>query len=50
LRFVERVTKSDGFGHSGSKGFSAKAFVKIYAEHRDAFGKADAGWIRVRRS
>ncbi|MGD9635673.1 MAG: CvpA family protein [Pirellulales bacterium] len=50
LRFVERVTKSDGFGRSGSKGFSAKAFVKIYAEHRDAFGKADAGWIRVRRS
>lgn len=50
LRFVERVTKSEAFGHSGGNGFSAEAFVQIYADHREKFGKANAPWIRVRRS
>lgn len=50
LRFVERVTKGDAFGHSGGSGFSAKAFVQIYADHREKFEKANASWIRVRRS
>jgi uncharacterized membrane protein required for colicin V production len=49
LRFVERVTKSDAFGHSGGSGFSAKAFVQIYADHREKFQKANASWIKVRR-
>jgi hypothetical protein len=49
LRFVEHVTKSDAFGHSGGSGFSAKAFVQIYADHREKFEKASASWIRVRR-
>jgi uncharacterized membrane protein required for colicin V production len=49
LRFVEHVTKSDAFGHSGGNGFSAKAFVQIYADHREKFEKANASWIRVRR-
>jgi hypothetical protein len=50
LRFVEHVTKSDAFGHSGGSGFSAKAFVQIHADHREKFEKANAPWIRVRRS
>jgi uncharacterized membrane protein required for colicin V production len=49
LRFVEHVTKADAFGHSGGSGFSAKAFVQIYADHREKFEKANASWIRVRR-
>ena len=47
LRFVERVTRPDGFGHaSGSGGFSAKAFVQIYADHREKYrqGQAPAGF------
>jgi hypothetical protein len=50
LRFVERVTTPEAFGTSGGKAFSAKAFVKIHADHREKFEKANAGWIRVRRS
>jgi len=50
LRFVERVTKPDGFGHASGGGFSAKAFVQIYADHREKYGTAKPGWIRVRRS
>ena len=50
LRFVDRVTQSEAFGHSDSKGFSAKAFVKIYAKHREDYQKANVSWIRVRRS
>lgn len=51
LRFVERVTRSDGFGHSsGAGGFSAKAFVKIYGEHRQQYQDAKPSWIAVRRS
>jgi hypothetical protein len=49
LRFVQTVTKPDSFGR-GSGGFSANAFVKIYADHRAAFGKAAPKWIVVRRS
>jgi uncharacterized membrane protein required for colicin V production len=51
LRFVERVTRPDGFGHSsGAGGFSAKAFVQIYADHRDKYQQAKPAWIAVRRS
>lgn len=50
LRFVQRVTKPDAFGHSSGGGFSAKAFVQIYADHREKYEKANASWIRVRRS
>jgi uncharacterized membrane protein required for colicin V production len=49
LRFVERVTRSDAFGHAAGGGFSARAFVQIYADHREKFGKANAPWIVVRR-
>lgn len=49
LRFVERVTQPDGFGRSNGAGkFSAAAFVKIYAKHREGFG--NGGGIKVRRS
>jgi uncharacterized membrane protein required for colicin V production len=50
LRFVQRVTRPDGFGHASGGGFSAKAFVQIYADHREKYQQAKAGWIRVRRS
>jgi uncharacterized membrane protein required for colicin V production len=50
LRFVERVTRPDGFGHSNGNGaFSAKAFVKIYGEHRKQYQEAKPAWIVVRR-
>jgi hypothetical protein len=49
LRFVDRVTRPDSFGHAGRDAFSPEGFVKIYADHRDKFGKANAPWIRVRR-
>jgi uncharacterized membrane protein required for colicin V production len=49
LRFVQRVTRSDAFGHAGGGGFSAKAFVQIYADHRERYGKASPKWIVVRR-
>jgi hypothetical protein len=49
LRFVERVTRPDAFGHAGAKGFSADAFVYIYADHREKYGTANPPWIRVRR-
>ena len=50
LRFVQRVTQAEAFGHSGGSGFSAKAFVKIYVDHRKKFKDANSPWIRVRRS
>lgn len=51
LRFVERVTQPDAFGHSSGAGaFSAKAFVQIYADHREKYQQAKPPWIRVRRS
>lgn len=49
LRFVESMAKPDAFGING-RSFSAAAFVKIYADHRESFEKANAPWIRVRRS
>lgn len=49
LRFVETMAQADAFGHAG-RSFSAKAFVQIYADHREKFEKANAPWIRVRRS
>jgi uncharacterized membrane protein required for colicin V production len=50
LRFVQRVTQPDAFGHAGGGGFSAKAFVQIYADHREKYQQAKPDWIRVRRS
>ncbi len=50
LRFVERVTRPDGFGHASGGGFSANAFVQIYADHREKYQQAKPDWIRVRRS
>jgi uncharacterized membrane protein required for colicin V production len=42
LRFVERVSTAPAFGSSETKQrFSAKAFVKIYEDHRAKFGNAD---------
>jgi uncharacterized membrane protein required for colicin V production len=49
LRFIDRVTRSDAFGHVGRDTFSPAAFVKIYADHREKFGQANASWIIVRR-
>src|SRR5262249_13388921 len=50
LRFVERVTKPEAFGHASGGSFSANAFVQIYADHREKYGNAKPGWIVVRRS
>jgi Colicin V production protein len=50
LRFVDRVTRPDAFGHAGRDVFSSWGFVSIYADHREKYGKANAPWIRVRRS
>jgi uncharacterized membrane protein required for colicin V production len=50
LRFVQRVTKPDSFGHAKGGGFSAWAFVQIYADHREKYQTAKPDWIRVRRS
>jgi len=49
LRFVERVTPVDSFGAREGGGFSAKAFVRIYADHREKYDRAKPPWIRVRR-
>jgi len=49
LRFVEAMSAPEALGISGRK-FTAGGFVKIYADHREKFGKANAPWIRVRRS
>jgi uncharacterized membrane protein required for colicin V production len=49
LRFVQRVTQSNAFGHAAAAGFSARAFVQIYADHREKYGKASPKWIVVRR-
>ena len=40
LRFVEAMSKDTGFGTGSTDSFSAKAFAKIYADHRDKFDKA----------
>src|SRR3989304_3817909 len=44
LRFVQKVTQADAFGHAGSKGFLADKFVYIYADHRAKYGKASPKW------
>jgi uncharacterized membrane protein required for colicin V production len=49
LRFVDRVANSDALGPSGGKVFSAAGFAKIYGDHREAFSKANAKWLRVPR-
>lgn len=46
LRFVERVSQSGALGRAQGD-FSAKAFVKIYADHRVKLEKAPG--IKVRR-
>jgi uncharacterized membrane protein required for colicin V production len=41
LRFMEKMSNPDWFGPSDKNdSFSAKAFVAIYADHRDKFDKA----------
>jgi uncharacterized membrane protein required for colicin V production len=40
LRFVETMSKEDGLGVASTDKFTAKAFVAIYADHRDKFDKA----------
>jgi hypothetical protein len=50
LRFVDRVTRPDAFGHAGRDVFSPWGFVSIYADHREKFDQAKPPWIRVRRS
>jgi Colicin V production protein len=50
LRFVQTMSGGDSFGSGSRSGFSAKAFVKIYTDHRTKFGKQfpDGGMV-VRR-
>ena len=50
LRFIDRVTRPDAFGHAGRDVFSPWDFVSTYADHREKYGMANAPWIRVRRS
>jgi hypothetical protein len=40
LRFVERMSKPTALGSASTQDFSAKSFVKIYADRREAFEKA----------
>jgi hypothetical protein len=50
LRFVQSVSGGDSFGSGAKNGFSAKAFVKIYEDHRTKFGKQyPQGGMIVRR-
>ncbi len=49
LRFVDRVTRPDAFGHAGRDVFSPWGFVSIYADHREKYDQAKPPWIRVRR-
>jgi hypothetical protein len=52
LRFVQSVSGSDSFGSGAKNAFSAKAFVKIYTDHRTKFGKQfsqPGGGMIVRR-
>jgi hypothetical protein len=37
LRFVQSMSSGDSFGSGSRNAFSAKAFVKIYADHRTKF-------------
>ncbi len=47
LRFVEKASGNNLFGTSGSSTFKAAGFVKIYADHREKFGKTPS--TRVKR-
>ncbi|HEY4234237.1 MAG TPA: CvpA family protein [Lacipirellulaceae bacterium] len=50
LRFVQSVSGGESFGSGAKNGFSANAFVKIYADHRTKFGKQyPQGGMIVRR-
>jgi uncharacterized membrane protein required for colicin V production len=49
LRFVDRATRPDAFGHVGRDVFSPWGFVSIYADHREKYDKVNPPWIRVRR-
>jgi uncharacterized membrane protein required for colicin V production len=52
LRFVQSVSGGDSLGSGERNSFSAKAFVKIYADHREKFGKQysqQGGGMAVRR-
>ena len=51
LRFVESVSGGDSLGSRDRNSFSAKAFVKIYTDHRTKFGKqySQNGGMIVRR-
>jgi len=52
LRFVESVSGGDSLGNRERNSFSAKAFVKIYKDHRTKFGKqysVQGGGMIVRR-
>jgi hypothetical protein len=47
LRFVERVSGPQALGSGSGGGFSAKAFVKIYRDHRKKFEAAPG--LKIRR-
>ena len=52
LRFVQSVSGGDSLGIKERNSFSAKAFVKIYTDHRTKFGKqygGQGGGMIVRR-
>jgi hypothetical protein len=52
LRFVQTMSGGDSFGSGARNAFSAKAFVKIYTDHRTKFGKQysdSGGGMTVRR-
>jgi len=40
LRFFATMSQPSALGASSTDGFSAKAFVKIYGDHREKFDKA----------
>jgi uncharacterized membrane protein required for colicin V production len=48
IRFMERITNPTALGTSGGNQFKARAWVKIYEDHRKKFDSADS--IKVRRS
>lgn len=49
LRFVESVSGPSALGSSSQAAFSARGFVDIYGNHREAFSESDASWLRVPR-
>ncbi len=50
LKFVESMSKLSAFGTGPPNEFSAKAFAKIYADHRDAFNKAESLIVKRTKS